>query len=78
MAWAEEWIAVCFELQQNTAPSPSEREAIHQAVDRMRASGIGRSLTHFCAEVQSTRIREAMHHYTLDGALGRLLDAVRR
>jgi type IV secretion/conjugal transfer VirB4 family ATPase len=74
-AWAEEWIAVCFELQQDTAPSPSERESIHQAIDRMRAPGAGRSLTHFCAEVQSARIREAMHHYTLDGALGRLLDA---
>ena len=51
--WAEEWIAVCFELQQARAPSPAERGTIHQAIERMRASGGGRSLTHFCAEVQS-------------------------
>jgi type IV secretion system protein TrbE len=74
-AWAEEWIATCFELQQGQAPTPAERGAIHQAIDRMRAPGVGRSLTHFRAEVQSPRVREALTHYTLDGPLGRMLDA---
>jgi type IV secretion/conjugal transfer VirB4 family ATPase len=74
VTWAEEWIAICFELQHAVAPTPSERDAIHQAVLRM-ASSDNRSLTHFRAEVQSARVREAIEHYTLGGALGRLLDA---
>jgi type IV secretion system protein VirB4 len=74
-AWAEEWIAVCYELQHGSAPIPSERNAVHQAISRMRASNGGKSLTHFCAEVQSPRVRDAMSHYTLMGPLGRLLDS---
>ena len=74
-AWAEEWIAVCFQLQQAVAPTPAERESIHNAIDRMRQSDGGRSLTHFVAECQSHRVREALNHYTLAGPLGRLLDS---
>jgi type IV secretion/conjugal transfer VirB4 family ATPase len=74
VAWAEEWIAVCFELQHGVAPTPTERDSIHQAVIRMKSSD-NRSLTHFRAEVQSDRVREAIEHYTLSGPLGRLLDA---
>jgi type IV secretion system protein TrbE len=74
VAWAEEWIAVCFELQHAAVPTPAERDAIHQAMTRLKSSG-NRSLTHFRAEVQSERVREAIEHYTLSGPLGRLLDA---
>jgi type IV secretion system protein VirB4 len=74
VAWAEEWVAVCFELQHTVAPTPGERDAIHQAMLRLQASD-NRSLTHFRAEVQSERVREAVEHYTLSGPSGRLLDA---
>ena len=30
LAWAEDWIASCFELQAARPPSPGEREAIHR------------------------------------------------
>jgi type IV secretion system protein VirB4 len=36
---------------------------------------VGRSLTDFCATVQSQALREALRHYTLEGPLGGLLDA---
>jgi type IV secretion system protein VirB4 len=74
-AWAEGWIASCFELQHGEAPTPTEREATHRAIERMRATAGDRSLTHFVAEVQSERVKEAMGHYTLAGPLGTLLDA---
>jgi type IV secretion/conjugal transfer VirB4 family ATPase len=74
-AWAEEWIASCFHLQFLELPTPAEREQIHHAISRMRASNGGRSLTNFVAEVQAERVRDAMNHYTLEGPLGRLLDA---
>jgi len=74
MGWAAEWIAVCFELQHAIAPSPEERAAIHQALTRMRV-GADRSLTHFWAEVQNPRVREAMESYRVSGPLGGLLDA---
>ncbi len=34
-----------------------------------------RTLTHFVAQVQDEVIRTALRYYTLEGALGRLLDA---
>ena len=74
VAWAEEWIAICFELQHNKPPLPAEREHIHRAVMLLRSSN-DRTLTHFVAAVQSEQVRDAMRHYTLEGNLGQLLDA---
>lgn len=34
-----------------------------------------RTLTELCANVQDTEVREALHYYTLGGAMGHLLDA---
>lgn len=73
-AWAEEWIATCFELIANRPTSPRQREAIHKALRLLRSSQEGRSLTHFVATVQDPELREALTHYTIDGPLGRLLD----
>ena len=36
VAWAEDWIATCFELQTGSAPCPGEREAIHRAMALLR------------------------------------------
>src|SRR6185437_4410941 len=74
MAWAEDWIATCFELQAGRAPVPHEREAIHRAMLLLRSAN-DRTLTHFVAQVQDEAIRSALRYYTLEGTLGRLLDA---
>jgi type IV secretion system protein TrbE len=74
VAWAEDWIATCFELQTGKAPNPDQRDAIHRAMVLLRGDDL-RSLTHFVALVQDESVRSALRYYTLDGALGELLDA---
>lgn len=74
-AWAEEWIASLMELQQFTV-MPSHRNAIHTAMETLAASPENlRTLTHFYHVVQDREIKEAIQHYTTQGAMGRLLDA---
>ena len=75
VAWAAEWIATCFELQTQRAPSPRQNEAINRALRLMQKSREGRSLTDFAASVQDPEVRDAMAHYTISGQLGHLLDA---
>ena len=74
LAWAEDWVATCFELQAGRPPLPHEREAIHRAMGLLREAN-DRTLTHFVAQVQDEAIRSALRYYTLEGTLGRLLDA---
>ncbi len=74
-AWAEDWIATCFELQSGRPPQPAERDAIHRAISLLREPGTERTLTHFVAVVQNALVREALQYYTIRGALGGLLDA---
>lgn len=74
-AWAEEWIASLMELQQSTV-MPAHRNAIHTAMETLAASPENlRTLTHFYHVVQDRGIKEAIQHYTTQGAMGRLLDA---
>lgn len=74
-AWAEEWIASLMELQQFTV-MPSHRNAIHTAMLTLAANPPHlRSLTSFYHVVQDREIKEAIQHYTVQGAMGRLLDA---
>lgn len=74
-AWVEDWIATCFELQTARPPAPGEREAIHRAITLLRDPASERTLTHFVAQVQNEAVRSALRYYTLEGTLGRLLDA---
>jgi len=75
MAWAEEWIATLLELQGITV-TPGNRVAIHNAMVQLRAdSKEFRSLSHFKDAVQDHRIKEGLTHYTIEGAMGSLLDA---
>jgi type IV secretion system protein VirB4 len=75
-AWAEDWIAVADELQTGVHPSPRQKQEIHRAITLLRQAGTGgRTLTDFLATVQDAEIRAALAPYTIDGALGRLLDA---
>ena len=75
LAWAEDWIAACYELQTRRPPSPGERDAIHRAMTLLRQAGSERTMTHFVSQVQDETIRAALRYYTLEGALGRMLDA---
>jgi type IV secretion system protein TrbE len=73
VAWAEDWMATCFELQTGLPPAPAEREAIHRAMTLLRDPASERTLTHFVAQVQSETVRSALRYYTLEGTLGGLL-----
>lgn len=74
-SWAAEWISSLMELQQFTV-MPSHRNAIHTAMQTLAANPPHlRSLTNFYHVVQDREIKEAIQHYTVQGAMGRLLDA---
>ena len=77
LAWAEDWVATCFQLQVGTPPSPDQRDAIHRAMLLLQSDTAAgaRTLTHFVATVQDNEVRAALRYYTLEGALGRMLDA---
>ena len=75
LAWAEDWIAACFELQTNRPPQPGERDAIHRAMMLLRQADSERTMTHFVSQVQDETIRAALRYYTLEGVLGGMLDA---
>lgn len=72
-AHAEDWIGVCFELQQGEPPTPQQRAEIHRAILRLTDPG-HRSLTDFCIAVQDKAVRAALHYYTLQGSAGWLTD----
>ena len=74
LAWAEDWIATCYQLQTNQAPSPRQREEIHRAMLALQDSP-RRSLTDFTSTVQDEHIRSALAVYTISGNLGHLLDS---
>lgn len=77
VAWAEDWLASCFELQVGSPPTPRQKDEIHRAISLMRRSPRheGRTLTDFIATVQDETVRDAIGAYTIDGPLGQLLDA---
>jgi len=72
-AWASEWIEMLVALQGVTI-TPDHRNAISRQVGLM-ATAPGRSLSDFVSGVQMREIKDALHHYTVDGPMGQLLDA---
>jgi type IV secretion system protein TrbE len=74
-AWAEDWIATCYELQTGGRPTPAQRDAIHKAMMLLSEPNGERTMTHFVSRVQDEHIRAALRYYTLDGTMGRMLDA---
>jgi type IV secretion system protein VirB4 len=72
-AWATEWIETLVALQGVTI-TPDYRNAISRQTGLM-AEARGRSLSDFVSGVQMREIKEALHHYTVDGPMGQLLDA---
>ncbi|WP_266031483.1 conjugal transfer protein TrbE [Brucella intermedia] len=72
-AWASEWIEMLVVLQGVTV-TPDHRNAISRQIALLGASR-GRSLSDFVSGVQMREIKDALHHYTVDGPMGQLLDA---
>ncbi|MDV6344796.1 VirB4 family type IV secretion/conjugal transfer ATPase [Nitrosomonas sp. Is37] len=72
-AWALEWLCTLIELN-HIDITPSQRNEINLALNNMYASG-ARTLSEFLITIQDTTIREALTQYTIDGAMGHLLDA---
>lgn len=72
-AFASEWIETLVALQGVTI-TPDYRNAISRQVGLM-AESRGRSLSDFVSGVQMREIKDALHHYTIDGPMGQLLDA---
>lgn len=72
-AWAAEWIETLVVMQGVTI-TPDHRNAISRQI-RLMASAPGRSLSDFVSGVQLRQIKHALHHYTVDGPMGQLLDA---
>lgn len=75
-AHAEDWIALCFELQTQRPPSPAQRGEIHLAIERLSDPGAAhqRSITDFNLFVQDDEVTEAMRFYTGTHTAGWLLD----
>jgi type IV secretion system protein VirB4 len=74
-AFAAEWIETLVALQ-GVAIAPDHRNAISRQVGLMTDAS-GRSLSDFVSGVQVREIKDALHHYTVDGPVGHLLDAER-
>lgn len=72
-AWAMEWINIILALN-GLNTSPSQRNEIGNAIINMHNSG-ARTLSEFTVTIQDEAIREALKQYTIDGAMGHLLDA---
>jgi len=72
-AWASEWIETLMALQR-VGIAPPQRKQIHAALERLVESP-DRTLTHFASTVQDEAVRGGLRHYTLEGAMGQLLDA---
>ena len=68
--WAAAWIASLCELQQGTAPDPSQKEAIAGALKQLtHAKKKERSLTDFRTTVQHKAVRQALDQYCADEAI---------
>jgi type IV secretion system protein VirB4 len=72
-AWAAEWIETLIAAQ-GVRVGPDHRNAISRQLSLMVAAN-GKSLSDFVSGVQFREIKDALHHYTVDGPLGHLLDA---
>ncbi|NGN43539.1 VirB4 family type IV secretion/conjugal transfer ATPase [Mesorhizobium sp. CGMCC 1.15528] len=72
-AWATGWIEMLVAMQ-GVNITPDHRNAISRQIGLM-AQARGRSLSDFVSGVQMREVKDALHHYTVDGPMGQLLDA---
>ncbi|MFE0013758.1 conjugal transfer protein TrbE [Mesorhizobium sp. NPDC059054] len=74
-SWAADWIAGLI-AHENVAVTPEVKEAIWSALISLASAPVHeRTLTGFSVLLQSNALKSALMPYTLDGPLGRLLDA---
>lgn len=76
-AWAADWIEAMV-VMQGVAVTPRDRDDIYKALVNLGASTTDasqRTLTNYLAVLQSHHLRDALRYYTLEGAVGHLLDA---
>lgn len=73
-AWAEEWISTMVQLQ-GLKLTPPIRNEIHRAMNLIRSSTTDRSISGLIHTLQSKELREALQYYSIDGAMGQLLDS---
>jgi len=71
-SWAEQWIEQLIILQ-GVSVLPEHRNAIHQAMRLLRHT-TSTTLSDFVTNLQDKSLRAALQYYTIDGAMGRLLD----
>lgn len=72
-AWAMEWIDAILGLN-GVQSTPSQRNEIGSAIVNMHESK-SRTLSEFSVTIQDAAIRDAVRQYTVDGAMGHLLDS---
>lgn len=72
-AWAMGWIDTLLALN-GVDTTPAQRNAIGRAILSLHASG-ARTLSELSVTLQDEPMREALKQYTVDGAMGHLLDA---
>lgn len=72
-AWALDWVESLLGLN-GVEITPEQRNEIGRALRSMNDTG-ARTLSEFVGEVQNNVIRQALTQYTVDGAMGQLLDA---
>lgn len=75
LAKASEFIETLYVCQFDHPLTPAQRGLVHEALVTLASRPEGRSLTNFKLIVQDDDVREALHYYTLGGAMGDLMDA---
>ena len=76
-AWAADWIESMAVIQ-GVSVTPRDRDDIYKALVNLGQSTTEqsqRTLTNYLAVLQSHHLRDALRYYTLEGAVGHLLDA---
>ncbi len=71
--WAQDWLETALALQ-GVRVTPGQRKALHRALELLGDSP-SRTLTDLVNTLQDHELRDGLHHYTLAGGLGGLLDA---
>ena len=72
-AFAMEWVDIIVRLN-GVETTPSQRNAIGNAIMSLHSSG-AKTISELSVTIQDEAIREAIRQYTVDGAMGHLLDA---
>nr|AAP82052.1 putative mating pair formation protein [Stenotrophomonas maltophilia] len=73
IAWAQEFIEMCYSLQAGEDMVPTQKQAVYEALLSLQKKD-HRSLTDFVSDLPED-LRAALNYYTISGPMGYLLDA---